>query len=202
MPVQRLTLAGWLAITYAVLGIPFFALSAALSSLSGDGSENRESVTDACYFCSCHISYLVAKKLTQYALKLSGYGHLYKPNNLADCGECRNYHWGNSIPLRPTFPRGNAISHPRYVGFTSVGCSDGLSVYHVRYQASAVTRPIAWHAKAVCLYDYGCGFLLRDYCARPLRASYRAHQLYHSRNYLYTRRRELNRSCNLTSAYR
>ncbi len=36
MTVQRLTLAGWLAITYAVLAIPFFALSAALSSLSGD----------------------------------------------------------------------------------------------------------------------------------------------------------------------
>ena len=36
MTVQRLTLAGWLAITYAVLAIPFFALSAALSSLYGD----------------------------------------------------------------------------------------------------------------------------------------------------------------------
>ncbi len=37
MTTQRLTLAGWLAITYAVLAIPIFALSAALSSLSGDG---------------------------------------------------------------------------------------------------------------------------------------------------------------------
>ncbi len=37
MTAQRLTLAGWFAITYAVLAIPFFALSPALSSLSGDG---------------------------------------------------------------------------------------------------------------------------------------------------------------------
>ncbi|MBC8401447.1 MAG: hypothetical protein H8E14_08165 [Candidatus Marinimicrobia bacterium] len=37
MTVQRLTLAGWLAITNAVLAIPVFVLSAALSSLSGDG---------------------------------------------------------------------------------------------------------------------------------------------------------------------
>ncbi len=37
MTTQRLTLAGWLAITYAVLAIPFFALSAVLSTLSSDG---------------------------------------------------------------------------------------------------------------------------------------------------------------------
>ncbi len=37
MTTQRLKLAGWLAITYAVLTIPFFALSAVLSTLSSDG---------------------------------------------------------------------------------------------------------------------------------------------------------------------
>lgn len=37
MTTQRLKIAGWLAITYAVLAIPFFAFSAALSTLSGDG---------------------------------------------------------------------------------------------------------------------------------------------------------------------
>ncbi len=37
MTAQRLTLAGWFAITYAVLAIPFFALSAVLSTLSSDG---------------------------------------------------------------------------------------------------------------------------------------------------------------------
>lgn len=36
MTVQRLKLAGWLAIAYAILAIPFFALSAALSSQAGD----------------------------------------------------------------------------------------------------------------------------------------------------------------------